>query len=151
MTEELYPLSLVGTTSKNFVMRTQCIYLPYYYLIARQQIIIDPEEKEESIIAGKLMMAFNMHNELCCAQMSGGVCLEYEQVFVNFCLFYSEMIILLLFIVNQFSSLCIHSRIIIISSIWCGILFTFCSIRSKTSCKQVTCLLLLLFMLEKQK
>ncbi|XP_066927297.1 exosome complex component RRP45-like isoform X2 [Clytia hemisphaerica] len=45
-----------------------------------QQLIIDPEEKEESIIDGKLMMAFNIHNEVCCVQMSGGVSVDYEQL-----------------------------------------------------------------------
>lgn len=45
-----------------------------------QQLIIDPEEKEESIISGTLMMAFNVQNEVCCVQMNGGVCLDYEQV-----------------------------------------------------------------------
>lgn len=45
-----------------------------------KQIIVDPEEKEESIISGKLIMAFNVHGEVCCAQMSGGVSLEYEQI-----------------------------------------------------------------------
>ena len=53
----------------------------------RQQIIIDPEEKEESIIDGKLMMAFNIHNEVCCVQMNGGVCLDYEQVTLKMFLF----------------------------------------------------------------
>ena len=50
----------------------------------RQQVIIDPEEKEESIINGKLMMAFNIHNEVCCVQMNGGVCVDYEQVYKKF-------------------------------------------------------------------
>ena len=45
-----------------------------------EHIIVDPEEKEESIISGKLIMAFNIHGEICCAQMSGGVSLEYEQI-----------------------------------------------------------------------
>ena len=44
------------------------------------QIIVDPEEKEEFVVEGKLMMAFNVHGEVCCAQMSGGVSLEYEQI-----------------------------------------------------------------------
>jgi len=44
------------------------------------QIIVDPEEKEENIVSGKLIMAFNIHGEVCCAQMSGGVSLEYEQI-----------------------------------------------------------------------
>jgi len=50
------------------------------FSFVRQQVIIDPEEKEESIVSGTLMMAFNIHHEICCAQMSGGVCLDYEQV-----------------------------------------------------------------------
>jgi len=43
-------------------------------------MIVDPEEKEESIICGHLIMAFNVHMEVCSAQMSGGVSLEYEQI-----------------------------------------------------------------------
>jgi len=45
-----------------------------------EQIIIDPEEKEESIMSGKMTLAFNIHGELCCSQMSGGVALDYEQI-----------------------------------------------------------------------
>ncbi|XP_002160444.3 exosome complex component RRP45 isoform X1 [Hydra vulgaris] len=45
-----------------------------------EQMIIDPEEKEESILSGKLIMAFNIYGEVCCAQMSGGVSFDYEQI-----------------------------------------------------------------------
>jgi len=44
------------------------------------QIIVDPDEKEANVVSGKLIMAFNIHGEVCCAQMSGGVSLEYEQI-----------------------------------------------------------------------
>ena len=57
------------------------MYYIFVFKLFRQQIIIDPEEKEESIINGKLMMAFNIHNEVCCVQMNGGVCIDYEQVY----------------------------------------------------------------------
>ena len=69
----------------NFV---QCVmYYIFVFELFRQQIIIDPEEKEESIINGKLMMAFNIHNEVCCVQMNGGVCIDYEQVYSFLLLF----------------------------------------------------------------
>ena len=44
------------------------------------RIIIDPEEKESSILSGDMVMACNTLGEICCAQMSGGCSLEYEQV-----------------------------------------------------------------------
>ena len=43
-------------------------------------MILDPEEKEECIISGALTIASNMHSEICCAQLSGGVSLDQEQV-----------------------------------------------------------------------
>lgn len=45
-----------------------------------EQVIIDPEEKEEDVISGRFTVAFNIHNEICCAQMSGGVAIDYEQI-----------------------------------------------------------------------
>jgi len=44
------------------------------------RIIIDPEEKESSILSGDMVMACNTLGEICCAQMSGGCSLEYEQI-----------------------------------------------------------------------
>ncbi|XP_057312809.1 exosome complex component RRP45-like isoform X3 [Hydractinia symbiolongicarpus] len=45
-----------------------------------EHVIIDPEEKEENIVSGQMTLAFNIHSEMCCAQMSGGVLLEAEQL-----------------------------------------------------------------------
>ena len=46
----------------------------------RQLLLVDPTEKEEIIMNGRMTMAMNIHREICGAVMGGGVSLESDQV-----------------------------------------------------------------------
>ena len=41
---------------------------------------MDPTEKEEAVMNGRMIMAMNIHREICGAVMGGGVSLEADQV-----------------------------------------------------------------------
>ena len=46
----------------------------------RQLLLVDPTEKEEIVMNGRMTMAMNIHREICGAVMGGGVSLESDQV-----------------------------------------------------------------------
>ena len=58
----------------------------FYFLLSREFLLVDPTDKEETIMDGRMTMAMNIHREICGAVMGGGVSLESDQVF--FLLFY---------------------------------------------------------------
>ena len=58
----------------------------FYFLFSREFLLVDPTDKEETIMDGRMIMAMNIHREICGAVMGGGVSLESDQVF--FLLFY---------------------------------------------------------------
>ena len=43
-------------------------------------MLVDPTDKEEIVMNGRMIMAINIHREICGAVMGGGVSLESEQV-----------------------------------------------------------------------
>ncbi|XP_027059880.1 exosome complex component RRP45-like [Pocillopora damicornis] len=45
-----------------------------------QQLLVDPTDKEEIVMDGRMIMAMNIHREICGAVMGGGVSLESEQI-----------------------------------------------------------------------
>ena len=49
-------------------------------IFPRQQLLVDPTDKEEIVMNGRMIMAMNIHREICGAVMGGGVSLESEQV-----------------------------------------------------------------------
>ena len=65
---------------------------------------MDPTDDEERIMNGRMMMAMNIHREVCGAVMGGGVSLETEQVCnilvheVGRILFIVKFVIILLFL-----------------------------------------------------
>lgn len=50
----------------------------------RKFLLVDPTDKEECVMNGRMMMAMNIHREICGAVMGGGVSLETEQVNRNY-------------------------------------------------------------------
>jgi exosome complex RNA-binding protein Rrp42 (RNase PH superfamily) len=46
----------------------------------RGLLLVDPSDKEEAVMDGHMMMAMNIHREICGAVMGGGVSLETDQV-----------------------------------------------------------------------
>ena len=48
--------------------------------IFSQLLLVDPTDKEETIMNGRMIMAMNIHREICGAVMGGGVSLESDQV-----------------------------------------------------------------------
>lgn len=52
-------------------------------LFCRQLLLVDPTEKEEIVMNGRMTMAMNVHREICGAVMGGGVSLESDQVKVS--------------------------------------------------------------------
>jgi len=45
-----------------------------------QLLLVDPTEKEEIVMNGRMIMAMNIHREICGAVMGGGVSLESDQI-----------------------------------------------------------------------
>lgn len=45
-----------------------------------QLLLVDPTEREEVVMNGRMIMAMNIHREICGAVMGGGVSLEADQV-----------------------------------------------------------------------
>jgi len=45
-----------------------------------QLLLVDPTDKEEIIMNGRMIMAMNIHREICGAVMGGGVSLESDQI-----------------------------------------------------------------------
>lgn len=45
-----------------------------------QLLLVDPTDKEEVVMNGRMIMAMNIHREICGAVMGGGVSLESEQI-----------------------------------------------------------------------
>lgn len=45
-----------------------------------QLLLVDPTDKEETIMNGRMIMAMNIHREICGAVMGGGVSLESDQI-----------------------------------------------------------------------
>ncbi|KXJ22400.1 exosome complex component RRP45 isoform X2 [Exaiptasia diaphana] len=43
-------------------------------------LLVDPTDKEEAVMDGHMMMAMNIHREICGAVMGGGVSLEIDQI-----------------------------------------------------------------------
>lgn len=43
-------------------------------------MLVDPTDKEEVVMNGRMIMAMNIHREICGAVMGGGVSLESEQI-----------------------------------------------------------------------
>ena len=43
-------------------------------------MLVDPTEKEEAVMDGTMVMAMNVHREICTVQMSGGMLLLKDQV-----------------------------------------------------------------------
>lgn len=43
-------------------------------------MLVDPTDKEEIVMDGRMIMAMNIHREICGAVMGGGVSLESEEV-----------------------------------------------------------------------
>ncbi|EDO40802.1 predicted protein, partial [Nematostella vectensis] len=43
-------------------------------------LLVDPNDKEEAVMDGHMMMALNIHREVCGAVMGGGVSLETDQI-----------------------------------------------------------------------
>ena len=48
--------------------------------IFRGLLLVDPTEKEESVMDGQMMIAMNIDREICAVQMNGGLSLEADQV-----------------------------------------------------------------------
>ena len=48
-----------------------------------QLLLVDPTEKEEAVMNGRMIMAMNIHREICGAVMGGGVSLEADQVLTS--------------------------------------------------------------------
>ena len=49
--------------------------------MSSQLLLVDPTDKEEIIMNGRMIMAMNIHREICGAVMGGGVSLESDQVY----------------------------------------------------------------------
>ena len=49
-----------------------------YY--SRKFLLVDPAEKEERVMDGKMVIGMNKHREICTLQMSGEMLLLKEQV-----------------------------------------------------------------------
>ena len=47
-------------------------------MFCRKFLLVDPTDDEERIMNGRMMMAMNIHREVCGAVMGGGVCLETD-------------------------------------------------------------------------
>lgn len=44
-------------------------------------LLVDPTDREESVMDGQMMIAMNIDREICAVQMNGGLSLEVDQVF----------------------------------------------------------------------
>ena len=47
----------------------------------RALLLVDPTDREESVMDGQMMVAMNIDREICAVQMNGGLSLEVDQVF----------------------------------------------------------------------
>ncbi|XP_028412711.1 exosome complex component RRP45-like isoform X2 [Dendronephthya gigantea] len=60
------------------------LHIPVYVTFAFYDngglLLVDPTEREESVMDGQMMMAMNIDREICAVQMNGGLSLEAEQV-----------------------------------------------------------------------
>ena len=48
--------------------------------VFRDLLLVDPTDKEESVMDGQMMIAMNIDREICAVQMNGGLSLEADQV-----------------------------------------------------------------------
>ncbi|XP_072040118.1 exosome complex component RRP45-like isoform X2 [Amphiura filiformis] len=55
-----------------------CITFAFY--LEGKYLLVDPTEKEESVMDGNMVMAMNVHREVCTVQMSGGMLLLKDQI-----------------------------------------------------------------------
>ena len=46
----------------------------------REYLLVDPTHQEERVMDGRLVVAMNVHREICALQMAGGVAILPEQV-----------------------------------------------------------------------
>ncbi len=57
--------------------------IPYQPLLqppSRERLLVDPSLSEEGVMEGQLVIAMNVHREICALQMTGGVAIEQDQV-----------------------------------------------------------------------
>ena len=74
------PLTPAQETTKTGEIST-CLIIQYdFSYIFRQLLLVDPTDKEEIVMNGRMVMAMNIHREICGAVMGGGVSLEADQV-----------------------------------------------------------------------
>lgn len=63
--------------------KTVLVVIVEYYLhgyICRALLLVDPTDREESVMDGQMMIAMNVDREICAVQMNGGLSLEADQV-----------------------------------------------------------------------
>lgn len=72
-------MTIYRLIKKNFTDKSSKNLHSFSYF-CRQLLLVDPTEKEEIIMNGRMTMAMNIHREICGAVMGGGVSLESDQV-----------------------------------------------------------------------
>ncbi|CAB4026742.1 Exosome complex component RRP45, partial [Paramuricea clavata] len=56
------------------------IYVTFAFYDNGALLLVDPTDREESVMDGQMMIAMNVDREICAVQMNGGLSLEADQV-----------------------------------------------------------------------
>ena len=52
----------------------------FIYFFCRKFLLVDPVEKEEKVMDGKMVIGMNKHREICTFQLTGSMTLLKDQV-----------------------------------------------------------------------
>ena len=50
------------------------------FFVCRKYLLVDPTDKEEKVMDGKMVIGMNKHREICTLQMAGDMLLMDDQV-----------------------------------------------------------------------
>lgn len=56
------------------------VCITFAFFLEGKYLLVDPTEKEEAVMDGTMVMAMNVHREICTVQMSGGMLLLKDQI-----------------------------------------------------------------------
>lgn len=54
--------------------------IDFYYIFTRKYLLVDPTDKEEKVMDGKMVVGMNKHREICSLQVTGQMLLLKDQV-----------------------------------------------------------------------
>jgi len=56
------------------------IYHRYFHFCCRDFLLVDPTDREEEVMDGRLIVGANEHQEICAMHLAGGVAILPDQI-----------------------------------------------------------------------